>query len=565
MKWPTVAPLFCLLSLLSGCQLAPPKADLIVQSGRILTSNPAQPQVSAVAVRGGKIVALGSNAHIQQWQGAQTEVIDLGGKMALPGLLDSHLHSIEGALALDACSMDDEKLGLAELTQRIRQCAAQQPGNDWLQVLNVRSVGTELSRQQLDQILPERPLFVVSTDAHTAWVNSLGLQMAGVTASTVAPDNGKIGLDDSGQLSGVLLDGATALVSKVIPDMPLDQRVSALSRVISQLHAAGITGYLEANSNAASITTFCAMAAKGLLNAHVTISLGSDGQATDAEFTRLDALRQQARDCGVQADTIKLFADGVMEYPTQTAALTKPYLDLHGHTTGNTGPLYLPDEQLKRFSTMALQRGFSLHVHAIGDGAVHEVLDAFAYARAAVPDSPARLSMAHLQLIEPADYARFAELDVLASLQLLWAQPDEYSVDAVRPYIGDERHQRLYPAASLRNAGATIAGGSDWNVSTFNPFAAMAVGRGRTNLDHPEAGSLNANEALSLTDLLQAYTHNAAILMGQQQQIGQLKVGMNADLIVLSSPLDESSSAADIAATQVVLTVFQGRVVYGQP
>ena len=551
--------------LLNGCQLSPPRAELILLSGQIHTMDISQPLAQAIAIREGKVIAIGSNQDITQWQGKQTEVIDLAGRMVLPGLLDSHLHSIEGALALDACSMDDEKLSFDELSQRIKQCAAEQEGDDWLQVLNVRSVGTGLSRQKLDSILPERPLYVVSTDAHTAWVNTIGFKKAGVTATTLAPETGKIGLDAQGQLNGVLLDGATALVSKTIPDMPLQQRVAALQRVIKQLNANGITGYLEANSNEASIATFCALAATGKLTAHVTISLGSEGQATEAEFTRLQDLKKRAQDCGLQADTIKLFADGVMEYPTQTAALLQPYIDENGKTTSNKGPLYLPEAQLKVFSLMALQQGFSLHVHAIGDAAVHEVLDAFEYARSQVPHNQSRLSMAHLQLIDPQDYARFAKLDVIASLQLLWAQPDEYSVDAVRPYIGVARHERLYPAASLVNAGATVAGGSDWNVSSFNPFAAMAIGTSRTNPDQPQLGSLNSEQALSLSTLLAAYTHNAAQVMGQAQQIGQLKVGMDADVIVLDRYLDDSSSAAQIAETQVELTLFKGQTVYRQP
>lgn len=565
MNWPSLLLSLCSVIFISGCQLSPPRAELILLSGQIHTMNESKPHAQAIAIRGGKIIAIGNDQEIKQWQGQHTEIINLANRMAMPGLIDSHIHSIEGALALDACSMDDEKLSFDELSQRIKKCAADQQGNEWLQVLNVRSVGTDLTRQKLDSILPERPLYVVSTDAHTAWVNSIGLNKAGVTASTVSPNTGKIGLDQQGQLNGVLLDGATALVSKTIPDMPIEQRVAALQRVITQLNQTGITGYLEANSNEASIETFCTLVATGKLNAHVTISLGSEGQATEAEFKRLDALRQRAQNCGLQADTIKLFADGVMEYPTQTAALLQPYVDKNGKATSNKGPLYLPEAQLKAFSLMALQHDFSLHVHAIGDAAVHEVLNAFDYAKTQEPDNNSRLSMAHLQLIDQQDYVRFAKLNVIASLQLLWAQPDEYSVDAVRPYIGVTRHERLYPAASLVNAGATVAGGSDWNVSSFNPFAAMAIGTSRMNPEQPQLGTLNSNQALSLSTLLEAYTHNAAQVMGQAQQIGQLKVGMDADVIVLDRYLDDSSSATQIADTQVVLTLFKGQTVYKQP
>ena len=213
---------------------------------------------------------------------------------------------------------------------------------------------------------------------------------------------------------------------------------------------------------------------------------------------------------------------------------------------------------------MAAQQGFSLHVHAIGDGAVHEVLDAFTLVRQQLPASPVRLSMAHLQLIEPHDYARFAELDVIASVQLLWAQPDEYSVDAIAPYLGEARQHLVYPAASLINQGATLAGGSDWNVSSFNPFAAMAIGVSRANADEPQRGQLNIQEALSSEQLITAYTLNAAKVLGQQDKIGSLQVGKQADLIVIDRRLDNSTSASDIAASQVVLTLIKGQVVWQQ-
>jgi predicted amidohydrolase YtcJ len=550
--------------LLSGCQLSPPRAELILLSGQIHTMDDAEPQAQALAISGGKIIAIGSNQQISQWQGPQTKTIDLAGRMALPGFIDSHIHSIEGALAMNACSMDDEKLSILELSSKIKFCDAQQPGNDWLQVLNVRGVGTILDRHILDNIVALRPLWVVSTDAHVAWGNSKAIELAGVDNQTIAPANGFISHETNGEPTGLFHDGATALVSKHIPPMPVQQRVDALSETFKQLHQTGITAFLEANSNAQSIETFCALYQQGKLSATVTLALGSEGTADEAEFNRLIDLKKQAEKCGMNADTIKLFADGVLEYPTQTAGLLKPYLDANGQPTSNFGALYIPQSQLNQFSLMAAQHGFSLHVHAIGDGAAHQVLEAFAGIRQQLPASNSRLSMAHLELIEPTDYARFSQLDVVASLQLLWAQPDEYSVDAIAPYLGEQRQQRVYPAASLLNQGVTIAGGSDWNVSSFNPFAAIAIGQSRTNPDHPEYGSLNGEEALTTEQLLKAYTINAAKVLGQQDKIGSLQVGKQADLIVLDRQLDNSSKAEDIAATQVLLTLIKGQVVYSQ-
>ena len=553
-----------LVGAISACQSLSGGADLIFIDGHINTQNPKQPLAQAIAIKNGLIVAVGTNQQVLKWQGSHTQISALDGKMVLPGLIDSHIHSIEGALAMHACSMDDEKLSIEQLTDKIRTCDKQQPGDDWLQVLNVRGVGTLLDREILDTIITHRPLWVVSTDAHVAWGNSKALELAKVDNTTLAPANGFISHDVNGEPTGLFRDGATTLVSKHIPPMPLQQRVDALSDTLTQFHQAGITAFLEANSNAQSIETFCALYQQGKLSATVTVALGSEGQADAAELSRLLGLKQQAEQCGVKADTIKLFADGVMEYPTQTAGLLSPYLDADGQPTDNLGALYIPSTQLNQFALMAAQQGFSLHVHAIGDGAVHEVLDAFTLVRQQLPASPVRLSMAHLQLIEPHDYVRFAELDVIASVQLLWAQPDEYSVDAIAPYLGEARQHLVYPAASLINQGATLAGGSDWNVSSFNPFAAMAIGVSRANADEPQRGQLNIQEALSSEQLITAYTLNAAKVLGQQDKIGSLQVGKQADLIVIDRRLDNTTSASDIAASQVVLTLIKGQVVWQQ-
>ena len=562
MQFNVLVSVFILL-LLTACQTPRLAADLIFIDGKLNTQYTNAPYAQAIAIKNGRIVAVGDNEQALRWQTAATQVVNLRGKTMLPGLIDSHIHSIEGAMALNACSMNDEKLSIVELSTKIKLCDSQQAGDDWLQVLNVRSIGTLLDRHILDKIISHRPLWLVSTDAHVAWGNSKALELAGVDNTTLAPANGFISHDDKGEPTGLFRDGATALVNKQIPPMPLQQRVDALSETFKQFHQAGITAFLEANSNAQSVETFCALYQQGKLSATVTLALGSEGLADAAEITRLLDLKNQAEQCGISADTIKLYADGVMEYPTQTAGLLSPYLNTDGQPSDNLGALYIPPSQLNLFSLLAVQNGFSLHVHAIGDSAVREVLDAFALVRKQLPASNIRLSMAHLQLIDPADYARFAQLDVIASLQLLWAQPDEYSVDAIAPYLGASRQQLIYPAASLLKQGATLAGGSDWNVSSFNPFDAMAIGQSRTNFLHPSYGSLNGEEALSTEQLISAYTINAAKVLGQQANIGSLQVGKQADLIVIDRPLNNTIEAADIVATRVVVTLIKGQVVYG--
>jgi len=292
------------------------------------------------------------------------------------------------------------------------------------------------------------------------------------------------------------------------------------------------------------------------LTARVTIALESSGENTPAEFARLKALRASVPvNPLLRADFIKLFADGVMEFPTQTAAMLEPYLKA-GKPGPSKGKLYIEPTAMTTFIRQADADGFNVHIHAIGDAAAREALDAFAAARAA--GSTRLYSIAHLQLIDSADIPRFAKEDVLASLQLLWAQPDNYSIDAVKPYIGDERLARTYPARSLLAAGAVVAGGSDWDVTSFNPFEAMATAMSRVNPKQPARGTLNIQEALTLDEMLAAYTINAARLLGRNAEIGSLATGKAADIVVLDRRLSDKTTADEVRGLKPALTFFAG-------
>jgi predicted amidohydrolase YtcJ len=248
-----------------------------------------------------------------------------------------------------------------------------------------------------------------------------------------------------------------------------------------------------------------------------------------------------------------------MEYPTQTAAMLAPYLTANGKPGKSSGKLYLTPEAMAAFIQHANFDGFNIHVHAIGDAAVRETLNAFTAARAS--GNTRSLSIAHLQLIDPADIPRFAKINVLASLQLLWAQPDNYSVDAVKPYIGDERFARTYPARALVASGAVVAGGSDWDVSSFNPFEAMATGMSRTNPKDPARGTLNIDQALTLDEMLAAYTINAARVLDRDKDIGSLVVGKAADFVILDRRLTPETSADDVRQLKPVQVFFAGNEV----
>jgi predicted amidohydrolase YtcJ len=553
---------FVLLALLTGCDQQPAQepADLVILGGDIQTMDAGAAHASAMAVRDGKVVYLGDDAGVKPHIGRDTQVIEAQGTTVLPGLIDSHIHAAEGALGLGGCSLEDKQLTVEAAGKVIRECLTKEPSSGWLVVSEINSAGFRADRKGLDAIVPDRPLFLYGADGHTGWVNSKGLALAGITRDTKDPPDGRIERSASGEPTGFLVDGALGPVLAALDKPTPEKRLQALREILPQLHAAGITSYLEANTSAETVAAYVQLAQRHELTARVSIALSSEGKASDEEFVRLDTLRRSVgNEPLLRADFIKLFADGVMEYPTQTAAMLEPYADAKGKPGKSHGKLYIEEEAMKLFFRRAATEGFNIHVHAIGDAAVRETLNAIEAARAA--GSKQLYSIAHLQLIDPADLPRFAQLDTIASLQLFWALPDNYSIDALLPYIGAERQQRIYPARSLVAAGATVAGGSDWDVSSFNPFEAMATGMSRTNPEEPARGALNAKETLTLDELLHAYTINAARLLGREAEIGSLAVGKAADVIVLDRHLSAQSTADDVRSTRVARAFVGGRQV----
>jgi len=550
--------------LLAACNApAPPPpaerhADLVILDADIRTMEPAHPHAAALAVDDGRIVAIGDATDVKPYIDSTTRVLRAGGHTVLPGLIDSHIHAAEGALARGGCTLGDDPLTIRQVAPRIRACIAKYTDTKWLIVTDVNPAGFKANRQQLDTISSERPMLLWGTDGHTGWVNSRALELARITRGTKDPADGRIERDADGEPTGFLVDGAVGLVLSVMEKPTPEKRLDKLRWVLPQMHAVGITSYLEANTDPETVDAYVTLANRYELDARVTIALETSGADTAAEFARLKELRARV---GTQpllrADFVKLFADGVMEYPTQTAALLSPYLDANGKPTASSGTLYLQPAAMTSFIEHADANGFNVHVHAIGDAAVRETLDAFSAARAA--GSKRLYSIAHLQLVDPADLPRFAANDVLASFQLLWAQPDNYSIDAVQKYIGPERHARQYPVRALVDAKGVVAGGSDWDVTSFNPFAAMATAMSRRNPEHPERPPLGPDQVLTLDEMLSAYTRNAARLIGRDAEIGTLAIGKAADLVVLGTTFTPNTTADEVRRTKPVQVFFAGQ------
>jgi predicted amidohydrolase YtcJ len=537
--------------LLLVAALAHAEADLVITGGRVLTQDAAQPQAEAVAVSGGRITAVGSAEQVLRERGPGTEVID------------AHGHPVSGASKMDDCSLADKPLDVTGITAVARGCLAQHAlaSGEWLVIRHLNPAAFDADAAALDAVVADRPLALLGSDGHTSWVNTRALALTGITKDTPEPATGRITRRADGTPTGHFVDGGQARLYELLPKLTVDDKVAATERAFRLMQAAGITTVMDASVNADELEVYKRLADAGKLVPRVAVALEADVARGAASIEEMKGWR--ARYAGVprlSIDTVKIFADGVLEYPTQSAALIEPYLDAHGKPTTNRGGLYVEPKAFASFVEGCTEAGLNVHVHAIGDGAVRATLDAFEAARATAAGKRARFSIAHLQLIDPADWGRFAKLGVFASFQLLWAQANQYSIEAVEPYIGPRRMQLQYPARGVMDAGGSVVGGSDWSVSSFNPFEAIEIAHTRRNPEDPARPPLVPAQAMPVDAMLRAYTIEAARMLGMEQDIGSISVGKAADIVLL----DRDPLAADtvLRQTRVLGTLIDGKWVH---
>ncbi len=554
-----------LLLVLATPAFADTPANLVLHHGKIHTEDAGRTVAEAIAIRGHSIVAVGSDAVVDALIGPTTKVVDLAGETVLPGLIDAHTHPAESAQDMDKCSLGDKSLSLEAIKAKVAECLKANPGEpkEWFDVVQVNASNLTLSRADLDALLPNRPLLMSSSDGHTVYANSAALKAAGVTRDTKVASGGKIERDAAGEPTGTLRDDASDLVVEKEPQPSLDRQAARLEKAFAQMSAVGLTSVQDARVDAKLMAIYKRLYDTHRLKMRVRGSYHLKNLDDTPEHLIDAALAFRAKWAVdpdyLRADAVKIFADGVIEYPSQTASLREPYLDTQGKPTTNRGPSYFAQENLDRIVASADAAGFTVHIHAIGDRAIRGALDAFAHTRAINGFQDNRHQIAHLQLIDPADFPRFATLDIIANFQLDWAERDDYIEKATIAYIGPERASHMYPAASLKRAGAYIVGGSDWSVSTFDPFEAME--RGITRAEARGKEPLLPEEALTIADMVDAYTTNAAHALNAESTTGSLEPGKRADLILL----DRDVFTVDpytLHETKVLVTWLDGREVY---
>jgi predicted amidohydrolase YtcJ len=564
-------------------------ADTVYRHGYVYTVDAHDSVQQALAVRAGRIAYVGSDAGLAAFVGPKTIVIDLQGRMLMPGLVDGHSHPLEGGGTLLKCNLNYQQLRVAEMQSRIQACLDQSQAHEpdaWLEVVNwfqegMLPAGTVTNRGTLDALKTRRPIFVMSSFGHTALVNSRGLQRAGVSARTPDPLGGKVGRDASGNPSGILEDAAQEAVAKQIPAPTPADNVKAAAAALDAFRKQGVTTFLDAMAESPALEAFATVQREGHLTARahfavlITPPQGRDPKGAVARVRSL-AQRYDQGEVGpepkISVRNVKLFLDGVIAAPASTGAMLTPYLSPQGDP-GNShwapsksrGPeVYFPAPILGPLLIEIAGAGFEPHMHADGDRAVREGLDGIGVLRRQFPDRDIRAAIAHDEIVDPADFPRFKQLNVIPVLSFQWEKQAPDTMEGAREYLGPERFKYIEPAGFLAAAGARIAYGSDWPVDPLDEWFALKVGVTRTNApqpDHKYADRLSEDEGLSRHEALRAITMNSSYELHQDESTGSLEVGKLADLIVLDRSFFDIP-AEQIADIKVLQTVIGGRVVY---
>lgn len=533
-------------------------ADLVFRHGRVWTGDAAKPWAEAVAIRGERIVSVDSDREINLLIGTKTQVIDLRGRLLMAGFNDAHIHFLGGSLGLLEIDLTGART-MKVMQERIREFARAHPEAKW-----ITGRGWEYSwfadalphRRELDAVVGDRPVFLRAYDGHTGWANSKALALAGVTKETKFAGFGEIVVDaKTGEPTGALKEGAQSLVARLIAEPSREEKLRALKAGLRLAASLGITSMQNASGDPDALALYAALLDEGALTVRTGIAFSVGARTTTERLQQFAELREKYRGHPMlRAGAVKIMLDGVIE--SHTAALLDPYSDA-ADTRGN--PSFSADEY-NALVERCDRAGFQIYTHAIGDRAVRMVLDAYEAAQQANPQSAGRHRIEHIETISPQDIPRFAKLGVMASMEPIHADPG--TIEVWSRAVGQQRLPLAFAWNSLDKAGARLVFSSDWPAAiSVNPLRGLhnAVNR-RTTEGHPKNGWIS-EQRVSLEKALQAYTAAGAYASFEENIKGHIAPGRLADMIVLSQDLFKIAPQ-DIHKTRVVVTVFNGRVIY---
>jgi len=583
-------PICLFLGLPGGALGATPAggtADTVYRNGRIYTADAADHFREAVAVRGGRIVYAGSSAGAARFIGATTRVVDLHGRFAMPGLVDAHMHPLEGGTRLLKCNLHYERLTVAQFQAHIQACLdadREHEPDGWFEVSNwflqgMLPAGATVSRATLDVLHTSRPILAHDSFGHTKLANSRALALAGIVRATPDPAGGKIDRDARGEPNGLLEDAAADPFDHLIPPATAAQNVAAARAALLEMAKQGVTSAIDVDAQQENLDAFAAVDRAGELTARLHFALHID--TTDianpaAAVERVVVARRRFDHAPLEVTphltlrNAKLFLDGVISGPAFTGAMVEPYwvnagseAAPHWQPGSDRGPaVYYPAAVLADILTRLARAGIDPHMHADGDMAVRAGLDAIAAMRRAVPGADIRPSIAHDEIVTRADYPRYKALGAFPVLSFQWEKPAPDTVEQLRDYMGPDRAAILEPAGLLQAAGAPVAFGSDWPVDALDEWFALKVAVTRSNAPGSGyTGRLGSDPGLTRLQALRAATIVASRALHQDRQTGSLEPGKFADMIVLDRD-PTTIPAEDIANVRVLETLVGGKTVY---
>lgn len=535
-------------------------ADIIVIHGRVYTENPKQPWAQAVAIQGAKIVAVGDDAAIEKMRGMGTKVINAGGKLVLPGFTDCHVHFFSGALSLGQVNLEGAK-DVANIQKNLREYASEHPGEDWIlgRGWNYAMFGAEAlpHKKYLDEIFPNRPVFLEGYDGHTSWANSKALALAGITRATPNPPNGIIVRDaQTGEATGALKEAAQGLVAKVIPEPTRAEKLLALRAGMKWANGHGVTRVHSAGGDFEILDLYDEMRHRGDLTVRMYIAYFLNPPALrPQDIEAIEAARKKFHDEWIDAGAVKFMVDGVVE--SHTAAMLEPYSDdpsLRGKPFWEPGNYNAAIAELDK-------RGLQLFTHAIGDYGIRMALNAYENAAQQNHLKDRRSRIEHIETVAATDIPRFGKLAVIASMQPLHSYPDADTLDVWARNVGPDRASRAWAWKSIADGGGRLAFGSDWPVVTLNPWEGIQTAVTRQTSEGTPPEGFVPDQRLTVGQAVDGYTLGAAFAGRHEKTEGSLEVGKLADLIVLSQNIFDINPHK-IRATKVLTTIIGGRIVF---
>jgi predicted amidohydrolase YtcJ len=546
------------LIVFSSCRSKVEIADLLLTGARIYTVNTAHPWAEAVAVKGDKIIFVGTSREARKFAGKETKIIDAGGKLLLPGIQDSHLHFLSGSLNLTRVDLSETRT-VEEIQDRIRRFAAAHPEQKWVQGrgwMYSAFPGNMPHKKYLDEVVPDRPAVMRCADGHTSWVNSRALVLAGITRKTPDPADGKIVRDSQSEPTGALLEGASELVSRLIPEPDREEKLAALRVGMKEAARWGVTCAHGLGGEFEELELFEQIKREGSQTLRLVVAMWIDEPGPqEKDFKAYEEARARNNDNWLAVRGVKLMLDGVID--SGTGAMLEPYAG----QGDNRGKLFWEPEDYKKAVLECARRGLQVSTHAIGDRAIRLALEAYELAARESGHPELRYKVEHAECIAAEDLKRFGQPFIIASFQPLHANPDPAWMSAWIKNAGPEREQRAFAWNSVLKAGGHLAFGSDWPVVTINPWPGIQMAVTREDWEGNPQGGWLPGEKITLEQAIYAYTLGGAFALNEENLRGSIEPGKLADLVLLSQNIF-AIPANKIKETVPLLTLVGGRIMY---